>query len=206
MKEYQTYLFDFDGTTFDSAPSMGPVFRAGFEAIGRTCSDEDALEYMHHSLRWLAEKEHFEDRIREFIDAVVRAMDAPENLALVKPFPETKEVIEELKRQGKKVGIMSGNVTEHIKVVLKMQGMEDAFDVIIGSDLLEKQKPEPDGIILACKRMGVPVDRDVIYVGDSNQDIQAARSAGVDEALIDRPAHYADLVCTRIESLKDLLL
>ena len=206
MKEYQTYIFDFDGTTFDSAASMGPIFRAGFEAIGRTCSDKDALEYMHHSLEWLAKEKGFEDQLQEFVDAIAIALDTPENLKLVHPFPETKEVVEELKKRGKKLAIVSGNITNHIKLILELQGMEGLFDAIVGSDQLNKPKPEPDGILLACKKLGVEADRDVIYVGDSNQDIMAARNAEVDEALVDRSAHYLDLVCTKIESLKDLLL
>ena len=51
MKEYDVYLFDFDGTLCDTGESLGPVFMHGFEAIGMSCKKEDALEYMHHSLK-----------------------------------------------------------------------------------------------------------------------------------------------------------
>ena len=63
--------------------------------------------------------------------------------------------MEELKKRGKKLAIVSGNITNHIKLILELQGMEGLFDAIVGSDQLNKPKPEPDGILLACKKLGV---------------------------------------------------
>ncbi len=205
MKQYQTYIFDFDGTTFDSASTMGPVFRAGFEAIGRTCTDEQGQEYMHHSIEALAKAEHFEDRFEEFINAVAVALDWPETIAATKVFPDAEEALKELRKRGKKIGIMSGNITSHINLVLRNLKMEDAFDVVVGSDLIQHPKPAPDGILLACERLGVKADRDVLYIGDSEQDIQAAEAAGVDGVLIDRPKIYEDLNCLKVKTLIDLL-
>ncbi|MBO4540689.1 MAG: HAD family hydrolase [Bacilli bacterium] len=206
MKDYRVYIFDFDGTSFDSGSSMGPVFRAGFEAIGRTCSDEDGLEYMHHSIQWLAEKEHFEEQIEVFLDAVLKAMETPENLQKVNPFPETREVFEALRRQGKKIAIVSGNVSDHIHSILKLHQMEEEIDAVIGCDMIAQQKPAPNGIWLACDKLGVKAGSDVIYVGDSSQDIEAARNAGVDEALVDRTGRFAKLDCVKVKTLKEFIL
>ena len=205
MKEYKAYIFDFDGTTFDSGPSMGPVFRAGFEAIGRTCTDEEGLQYMHHSIQWLAEEKHFEDRIQEFVDAIVEAMETPENLAKVAPFPEAEEVIRALKKAGKKTAIVSGNIADHIKLILSLHHMEDCFDAIVGSDMLEKQKPNPDGIFLACKMLGIEPGEETVYIGDSEQDVLAAENAAVDGILVDRLGKDRHLAWTKVKTLKELL-
>jgi len=52
------------------------------------------------------------------------------------------------------------------------------FDVVVGGDEHEKQKPEPDLLLLALERLGAS-PADAAYVGDSPFDMQAARAAGM---------------------------
>ena len=61
---------------------------------------------------------------------------------------------------------------------LTLNQMEGYFDVIIGQDEVKNGKPDPEGILTACRMMNEGHDS-VIYVGDSPMDIQAARNAGV---------------------------
>ena len=49
MKNYDIYLFDFDGTTFDTKESLVPVFKSAFAAIGMDCTPEQAHHYMHQN-------------------------------------------------------------------------------------------------------------------------------------------------------------
>ena len=48
---------------------------------------------------------------------------------------------------------------------------------MVGSDEVARPKPEPDGIIEACARVGLQVT-DAAYVGDSMRDLEAARRSG----------------------------
>ena len=50
MKNYDIYLFDFDGTTFDTKESLVPVFKSAFAAIGMDCTPEQAHHYMHQNV------------------------------------------------------------------------------------------------------------------------------------------------------------
>ena len=52
------------------------------------------------------------------------------------------------------------------------------FEVIVGGDEVPRQKPAPDGLLLALERLGGRPE-DAAYVGDSPFDMQAARSAGL---------------------------
>ena len=53
MKSYDLYLFDFDGTLFDSRESMFPIFARGFGIAGRSVTKEEADE-------WISQHEELE--------------------------------------------------------------------------------------------------------------------------------------------------
>ena len=50
---------------------------------------------------------------------------------------------------------------------------------VLGKDEVSRGKPDPEGIFLLSEQLGVALD-DIIYVGDSYTDQQAASAAGVD--------------------------
>jgi phosphoglycolate phosphatase/AHBA synthesis associated protein len=52
------------------------------------------------------------------------------------------------------------------------------FDVVVGGDEYERQKPAPDGLLVALDRLGAPA-ADAAYVGDSPYDMSAARAGGL---------------------------
>jgi pyrophosphatase PpaX len=52
------------------------------------------------------------------------------------------------------------------------------FDAVITPEDTVKQKPDPEPLLLACKRLGFP-PRDVIYIGDALRDLETSRNAGI---------------------------
>lgn len=53
-----------------------------------------------------------------------------------------------------------------------------AVDLIVGRDRVIRPKPEPDGVLAACRRLGV-LPGAAVMIGDSTWDAEAARRAGV---------------------------
>jgi phosphoglycolate phosphatase-like HAD superfamily hydrolase len=51
-------------------------------------------------------------------------------------------------------------------------------DLIVGRDPVIRPKPEPDGVLAACRRLGASPGESVM-IGDSTWDAEAARRAGV---------------------------
>ena len=204
MKEYDVYLFDFDGTLCDSGESLGPVFVHGFEAIGMSCRPEDALVYMHHSLQETAAmKGVSKEQWPIFVEAIIKALDFEDSLKLIKMYPESIEVLRSLKAKGKRLGIVSNNTTIHIALVLKQYGLNDIFDVLSGSDVVTKAKPFAEPIFYALEKLGIEPSENVVYIGDSNQDIECGNNAHVDAILIKREGTCSDL--HTISNLKALL-
>jgi phosphoglycolate phosphatase-like HAD superfamily hydrolase len=51
------------------------------------------------------------------------------------------------------------------------------FAATIGGDTLKARKPEPEPVLEAARRLGVPAGR-AVMVGDSPMDMQAGKAAG----------------------------
>ena len=56
-------------------------------------------------------------------------------------------------------------------------GLEDAFDVIVTPDDTQKSKPDPEPVLLGCKKLNI-LPRETVYVGDSIFDMEAGKAAG----------------------------
>ena len=207
MKQFSVYLFDFDGTLFDTKVSLRKVFRDCFAAVGiHDITDEECAEFMHHSLLQTAQMRNVPiERYQEFADACLLSLDSPETVAANVPFPETLKTLKKLRDRGNRIAAVSGNTSKHINLVLDHHGLELGFETIVGSDMYHNGKPAPDCLLMTLERMGVSDKSKVVYVGDSLNDIGSAVAAGVAAVLIDRDNEYPVFDGIRISSLEELL-
>ncbi|WP_243422343.1 HAD family hydrolase [Micromonospora globispora] len=75
------------------------------------------------------------------------------------------------------IGLFTGASHRAAEILLDRVGLLRHFRVVVGGDEVSRPKPEPDGIELACRRLGVAPAR-AAYVGDSPLDLRAARRSG----------------------------
>jgi phosphoglycolate phosphatase len=67
--------------------------------------------------------------------------------------------------------------------------MKQFFDVFITSDQIEKGKPNPDMIYKACEQLNVN-PKNVVLIGDTDNDIKAGHAAGCKTIGIQTEADY----------------
>ena len=204
MKDYQVYLFDFDGTVVDTEESLLCVFQSAFEAVGLTCDRKEVVACMKRSLQETVEVHKIveQNRIDAFLKALFSKLDSPGSLSLVKLFPDAEKVINNLKNAGKLVGLVTNNSEKHVRLVFNMLGIERCFDVITGNDENTRPKPYPDMIDSTLEKLGWSDKGQVVYVGDAVQDLETAKNADIDGILIDREGLAPGMGIT---SLLDLL-
>ena len=89
-----------------------------------------------------------------------------------------EDVLAELRRQGRKLGIVTAKRRQTVALAFETVPIEHLFDLVVGSDDTERHKPDPDPILHALERLRAAPD-DAVYVGDSPFDIRAAKAAGV---------------------------
>jgi len=61
--------------------------------------------------------------------------------------------------------------------LLTQAGVLDRFELLLGGDSLHEKKPSPLPLTVAAERLGVAANA-AAFVGDSHQDLRAARGAG----------------------------
>lgn len=207
MKDYQAYLFDFDGTLFDTYHSLIFVYRYAFEQVGLECTPEQAAVFMHMSVQETCDRLGIHDLAKRqaILQGVHDALDFPENLARIKIFPDVLSTLSALAKKGKIAAIVSGNTEKHIHLVLEANHLDDAFAFVVGNSPLRKPKPSGDPIFEAKKHLvGLP-DSAMVYIGDSLQDPETAKNGGVDGILLERKGEYPDYSGAKITTLKALI-
>ena len=208
MHKYQLYLFDFDGTLFDTLPSSIYVFKKAYENIGMTLNEEEVLgftrEPIHDSYqRKGAPKEKFD----AFMNDIEKYVNSKESVNLTGIFIDTYDTIIDLRMQEADLGIVTSNNVPHVREVLKKFDMQnDFFTVLVGNREAPNPKPSPEPILKALEMVHYQGDKkEVCYVGDSLNDCLAAVNAGIVPILLDRSDEYKNSSYQRIKSLKELL-
>ena len=208
MEHFLLYLFDFDGTLFDTLPSSKYVFKMAYKNIGIECNEEEVLGYTREPIpnsyaRLGAPKEKF----ASFMQDIEKYVNSQESVNLTDVFDDTYDTIIDLRILEADLGIVTSNNVKHVRDVLKKFDMQkDFFKVLVGNQEAPNPKPSPEPILKALEMIGYKGNKkDVCYVGDSINDCLSAISAGITPILLDRNDEYLEAPYLRIKSLRELL-
>lgn len=99
-----------------------------------------------------------------------------------KALPGVVSFLTRCREQGLKLAVVTADETAAAVKHLEWLGLTSYFDVIIGTDRVERGKPFPDMVELACRELDIhPAEAAVI--GDTNGDMRMARLAGAAVAI-----------------------
>ncbi|RPJ05130.1 MAG: HAD family hydrolase [Deltaproteobacteria bacterium] len=120
-----------------------------------------------------------------------------------------KEILNSLHRQGMVLAVASNKLGLFSRKVLAHLGVAGYFQSILGAGDGHRNKPFPDMIQASLKEMELPPE-EVVFVGDSLEDIQAGREAGVDVYALPTGVHSKEELATGrpkriLRSLEDLI-
>lgn len=96
------------------------------------------------------------------------------------PYPGIEDLLRVLHSRNIKNAVVSNKPDKAVQALTE-KVFPGLFDASIGEQEKEgiRRKPAPDMVLLALKRMGVPV-QEAVYIGDSEIDLQTAAAAGMD--------------------------
>lgn len=98
--------------------------------------------------------------------------------------PDTHASLERLRTAGLRLGVVS-NSDGRVDEALEAAGLRALFDVVVDSQLVGFEKPDPRIFHTALERLGVRAE-EALYVGDIYEvDVVGARWAGMDVVLLD---------------------
>ena len=179
---YQAILFDFDYTLGDSTEGIVLCTNTALKAMGLPERDWDTIR----TVIGLSLPEKYRKltgdadpgRAQRFTDLFIEAADR--NMTLTAEFyPYSIKMLKAFRRDEIRVGVITTKYRRRIVEILDKYNEPDLLDIIIGGDSVKRPKPDPEGILKAMSELNVPA-RNVLYIGDSEVDAQAAQSAGVD--------------------------
>ena len=94
-----------------------------------------------------------------------------------KVYAGVKDGLATLQTAGYPMAVVTNKPVKFTLPLLQATGLAPYFQAVIGGDSTPHKKPAPDPIIAACLEMDVSLIHN-LHVGDSGNDIQAARAAG----------------------------
>jgi putative hydrolase of the HAD superfamily len=219
--KFRAVLFDAAETLFATRGSVGEIYASIARQYGSQ-ADANTIQaaFVRHfrgagpvsvqdEKRWWKEIVYrvFTDvgmveNFDEFFDQVYENFRDSQGWML---FPETFNVLNQLKVLGVKLGVIS-NFDTRIYSVLEALGIRRFFDAITVSSEAGHSKPEREIFELAVRALGVPPSA-VLLIGDSpHDDVEPAARAGLTAILIDRTGrHQAKSHLRRISSLQEVI-
>lgn len=99
-------------------------------------------------------------------------------LPQVKPFPKVRDLIKTLQDRGIKIQIATSAQSDEVEDFLKVAGVPEIADKKTTSDDAEQSKPDPDIVNAAIQKIKL-APAELVMLGDTPYDIEAAKKAGV---------------------------
>jgi phosphoglycolate phosphatase len=179
---------DLDGTLVDSAPDIAYCLDHALQAVGYPPAGEtltrtwigDGLETL--IARALAHA-MADDRAADNADLMRKTLAAflpcyRDNLFVrSRLYPAAADTLDEIRGRGVRLCCITNKRAAFSDEVLRLAAVRDRFDLVLGGDSLPEKKPSPLPLSTAAQRAGV-ASSNCVLVGDSHQDLRAARAAG----------------------------
>lgn len=213
-KKPAAIFFDLDGVILDSESVIIQSWKT-------------AHDYICPEIEWSEEKLY--SLMGQPVEAIIKGMGISEELheeylesfrnhlrkGYLPLFDDVITVLDKIKELSIPTCIITGADTESATEILNENNILHYFTEIIGADLTSRGKPFPDPIILALKKLKFEVYRNqVFFVGDSINDLRAAKAASVTAVLLWRkeqkiPQKWqqnADIIIYNLQNLLELFV
>lgn len=183
-------VFDLDGTLVDSLPDLTEAVNDLMAANGLAPHSEEAVSAMvGKGVPVLVQKAfdaHGVIVAGEALAAQVKTylgFYEPRATRLTRLFPHVAEMMGTLSGAGYRLAVCTNKPTAVSREIVDSLGIGAAIDVVVGGDSGVPAKPAPDMLWLVAERLGLPKEQ-LLFVGDSANDVASARSAGIRVALV----------------------
>jgi pyrophosphatase PpaX len=177
MKGIDVFAFDVDGTMLDTYEHIVKAFEYTLDehkisssrdlirsVIGMTlhqCYEALAPEHTNHDL--LAETHHNVQQSQEMYE-------------LITVYDGLVSVLDVIHQKDKKAVVVTNRSRGSLKLIFDHVGLSDKFDYIVTKDDVTHPKPDPEGIWLVARELGVDKNK-IAMIGDTSIDITAGKNA-----------------------------
>jgi|UniRef100_A0A931GB81 phosphoglycolate phosphatase len=179
-------MFDLDGTLIDSVPDLAEAVDRMLVELGRAPAGVARVrDWVGNGARVLVRRalagglDHSAVGEAETEEALARFLDIYADCHhLTALYPGVHELLEALSTAAVELAVVTNKPERFVAPLLEQVGLGGYFRWIIGGDTLAQQKPDPAALLQVMRLAGVEATQS-LFVGDSRNDVLAARAAAV---------------------------
>jgi phosphoglycolate phosphatase len=178
-------MFDLDGTLVDSVPDLAAAVDAALLQLGRAPAGvarvrdwvgNGAPVLVRRALAGQLDHSGVDEELgRQALALFMEAYAGGHELTTV--YPGVEATLGWLRERRVPLAVVTNKPERFVAPLLQEKGL-GRFDWIVGGDTLPQQKPDPAGLLHVMRLAGAAPEQS-LFVGDSRNDVRAARAAGV---------------------------
>ena len=200
-------LFDIDGVLIDSINANTKFFQDLLSKAGYSPPTAAQFNGLFHATMFdvikILTKSTSDTEVQRIWEmGNKRVVPYPNHLLILQ-----KGVLEIVQKLYKKypLGIVTSRVKNGVFEFPKLAALQQYFSVIVAYEDTKNHKPDPEPLLFAAKNLHVNPS-DVVYIGDMENDILAAKAAGM-KVIIFSAEHFpsADRCTSSFEKIPALI-
>lgn len=183
-KDIKAIAFDLDGTLVDSAGGLSDALDKALVEQGYPAAGKERVSIwvgngadimVERALKWAGAQitPELQQATRDSFDKYYAVSVTTGS----KLFPKVKETLAELAKHPVPLAIVTNKPTVFIAPLLKKLAIDSYFSLVLGGDDVKQKKPHPAPLYLTMGTFGLRKE-ELLFVGDSRNDILAAQAAG----------------------------
>jgi beta-phosphoglucomutase len=182
MNNQVAVIFDMDGVISHTNPHHSKAFRAFFSKRNLFPTDAEFAQHMFGKSNSYIMSHFFGKTftneelklLEQEKESLFRELYEPD----VQPIDGLVAFINDLHAHGVKLGVATSAPHENLDLILGKIPIRDKFSSILASENVKKHKPDPEVYLSSAQRLGVPVDRCIVFE-DSFSGVSAGINAGM---------------------------
>lgn len=213
MSLVKTVLFDLDGTLINTTDIILQTFVETFNHFmpDMKLEDEELTSFLGHTL-FKTFRLYTDDE--KLVADMVKYYREVSNIRIgekLDAFPFAKETLMFLRKKKIQVGVVTSKMISVATHHLKLTGLYDFIDLLIGYEDSTNHKPHPEPLLKAIEKLNAKKE-ETIYIGDHENDIAAAKHAGILSCAVtyslrlkEMLNNMPDFVIDELKNVKDLI-
>jgi phosphoglycolate phosphatase len=186
--QLRAVLFDLDGTLLDTAGDIAVALNRSLVDAGRAAVSAASVRHWVGRgaaalvRRALASRGEAADDaacdalVESFLGHYAGLHATGESTA--RAYPGVAQALPALRGRGLRLAVVTNKQHSLAVDALAGAGLADWLDLVVGGDTCRRRKPDPEPLEHACRVLGL-LPAQAVMVGDSMNDVTAARSAGM---------------------------
>lgn len=177
-------VIDLDGTLLDTIGDLAGAANSMRLELGLSAQDPELIKtFVGKGIANLVSRTLTDGRgnlDQAALNAAVAVFERHYALCLTetsRPYPGAEKGLQALRAKGLRLGCITNKAARFTQPLLESAGLAGYFEIVLSGDSLPRKKPDPLPLLHAARFFNVE-PQELLLIGDSVNDVQAAHAAG----------------------------